>query len=358
MSFLEIQNLSIRLGDFFLHDVSLNMDQGDYLTLMGPTGAGKTILLECVVGFYQPDRGDIFLEDREITSEPPERRRVGIVYQDYALLPHLTVFQNIEYGLKKVDKDKAGRLGKVQAMAESLDISHLLHRRPTTLSGGEQQRVALARSLVVQPRMLLMDEPLSALDPTTRHSIRRLLHRVIKERGVTVIHVTHDMEDVWGLASTVAILKSGRLIQYDSLQRVFQRPCNEFVADFVGAALFSGLAISRNGQGSSVDIGGLELTTVDRLPEFGQEVSIAIRPENVIASWEKPAEDPGRNVFLAELEDVTPQGLVSFCTWRVNGLCIQSMLTTSGLLDMGLDSRQSCYLSIDARNVKIVQGSG
>ena len=166
MSLLAIQDLHIDLGEFYLKGISLSLERGDYLVIIGPTGAGKTILLESIIGFWRPDRGRIYLEGRDITDEPPEKRRIGIVYQDYALLPNFSVFKNIAYGLKKRQKQGVGE--KVQAMAASLRIDHLLHRRPATLSGGEQQRVALARALIVEPRLLLMDEPFSALDPQTR----------------------------------------------------------------------------------------------------------------------------------------------------------------------------------------------
>ena len=248
MSFLRIEDMHIDLGDFSLRGVSLEFEQGEYLTVMGPTGAGKTILLECIIGFYRPAKGRVFLDGRDITDDPPEKRRIGIVYQDYALLPHKNVFKNIEYGLKKVDSDKDSRKAKILAMAESLNISHVLHRKPPTLSGGEQQRVALARALVVEPRLLLMDEPLSALDPQTRQTTRSLLRRIMRARDVTVLHITHDMDDVWALADKVAILRDGHMEQIASVRDVFNRPCNGFVADFVGASVYEGTVLpSSNG---------------------------------------------------------------------------------------------------------------
>ena len=165
MSFLRVEDMHIDLGEFSLKGVSLEFGRGEYLTVMGPTGAGKTILLECIIGFYRPLKGRVFLDGRDITDDPPEKRRIGIVYQDYALLPHKNVFSNIEYGLKKVDRDKASRRSKILSMAESLNIGHVLHRKPPTLSGGEQQRVALARALVVEPRLLLMGRAPVRLGP-------------------------------------------------------------------------------------------------------------------------------------------------------------------------------------------------
>ncbi|MBW1759339.1 MAG: ATP-binding cassette domain-containing protein, partial [Deltaproteobacteria bacterium] len=154
MSFLTIEDLHLNLGEFFLQEVFLSLQKGDYLAVLGPTGAGKTILLESIIGFWKPNKGQIYLEGENITGLLPEKRRIGIVYQDYALLPHFTVFKNIAYGLEKKEKKKETLGEKVREMAAALRIDHLLHRKPATLAGGEQQRVALARALIVEPRLL------------------------------------------------------------------------------------------------------------------------------------------------------------------------------------------------------------
>ena len=353
MSFLCLKNLHMDLGEFSLRGVSLGVDRGDYLTVMGPTGAGKTILLECIIGFYRPDKGRIILDGEDITSMLPERRRIGIVYQDYALLPHLTVGGNIEYGLKKVDPDKASRARKVRDMAESLQIGHLLHRRPGTLSGGEQQRTALSRALVVEPRMLLMDEPLSALDPHTRHDIRGLLRRVVKERGITVLHITHDLDDVWALADTVAILRDGRLVQHDTTHSVFHRPRNGFIADFVGAALFDARALPGDNGTGRVSIDGLTLSSADRAPG-GTEVRVAIRPENVMVCAEPPGGASARNIVKGTLQDLYQEGAITHLSFNANGVRIPAMVTTSAYLEMGLDPGAERFLVIKASNVRIV----
>ncbi|ACV24967.1 ABC transporter related [Methanocaldococcus fervens AG86] len=180
MSFLEIKNLSIDLGEFKLIDVNLEIEKGDYLTIIGPTGSGKSILLETIAGFYKPKNGKIFLEGEDITNLPPEKRNMSIVYQDYVLFPHKTVFENIAYGLKKKIKDKDKIKEEVNRISELLNISHLLHRKPGTLSGGEQQRTALARALVVKPKLLLMDEPFSALDVKTKENLRKLVKKAVR----------------------------------------------------------------------------------------------------------------------------------------------------------------------------------
>ncbi|MCK9274400.1 MAG: ATP-binding cassette domain-containing protein [Syntrophales bacterium] len=279
MSFLRIDNLHISLGDFYLKDVSFTLEKRDYLIIIGPTGAGKTILLESIVGFWKPQKGSIYLEKVDITNELPEKRNIGIVYQDYVLLPHFTVFDNIAYGLKK--KKCCQKESKIREMACMLNIDHLLHRRPDTLSGGEQQRVALARALVVDPKLLLMDEPFSALDPQTGRETRQLLKRVISKSDITVIHISHDLNDAWALANKTAVLREGALLQFGKVDEIFNRPRSAFIANFVGATILHGTA-EKNGNGlTSVNIDGVKLASIDSAIN-GSDVTVAIRPENII----------------------------------------------------------------------------
>ncbi len=230
---LEIENLCVDLGEFKLNGVSLKADRGDYIVIIGPTGSGKSIVLETVAGFYKPIRGKIRLEGRDITFLPIEKRNVSIVYQDHALFPHMSVFENIAYGLKKKERNSSIVREEVRKIAKILGISHLLHRKPDTLSGGEQQRVAIARALVVKPKLLLMDEPFSALDVKTRENLRKLVKKAVKKYDTTVLHVTHDFEDVFSLANEVAVMKDGEIVQTGRPEEIFSRPLNDFVADFV-----------------------------------------------------------------------------------------------------------------------------
>jgi molybdate transport system ATP-binding protein len=320
---------------------------------MGPTGAGKTILLECIIGFYRPEKGRICLEGKDITDERPEKRRIGIVYQDYALLPHLNVYKNIDYGLKKAEKDKAARKRKIQDISTALDIDHLLHRSPTTLSGGEQQRVALARALAVEPRLLLMDEPLSALDPQTSRNTRTLLRKTIRKLGMTVLHITHNMDDVWALANKMAIINDGRLMQHDSLDGIFNRPCSRFIADFVGASIFDG-RVTANGNGlSKVDVNGVTLTSTDPASE-GADVRIALRPENIMVFKERPGNISARNVLEAALDDYYQEGKLYHLFFKAGGLCIPAVVTSNTFQEMNLGKNRSMFLAIKSANVKII----
>ena len=316
MSFFSVKNLSVDLKEFHLHDVSLQLVKGDYCTIIGPTGAGKTILLETIVGFHELKSGTIYLEDRDITEVAPEKRKIGIVYQDYALMPHFTIYKNIEYGLKKTysrKKDSAIIEKKIKEIAHSLNISHLLKRKPGTLSGGEQQRASLARALIVEPKLLLMDEPLSALDPLTRNETRKLLKALIKKTNMTVLHITHDLDDVWSFASKVSVFREGEQLQFGTVKEVFTTPVNEFVASFVGASMYTGHVdrkCSECNARSCIDLNGICIKSTDD-PGFCHSVNIAIRPENIIISKECDSYSPDfMNVIESKLIDILFEGNV------------------------------------------------
>jgi len=207
---VEIRGLWVDLEGFRLCDINLDIAVGEYFIVLGPTGAGKTILLETIAGLHQPRRGHILLDGVDITHTPPERRGIGFVYQDYALFPHLTVSGNIAFGLGLQGMGQSDIEKRVAAISQLLGIEHLLHRLPETLSGGEAQRVALARALVVEPRLLLLDEPLSALDPEAREALQRELGRIHRKLGTTTVHVTHDFEEAVALGDRIAVLREYR----------------------------------------------------------------------------------------------------------------------------------------------------
>jgi molybdate transport system ATP-binding protein len=352
MSFVDIDDLSIDLGEFSLKGVSLSLERGDYLTVIGPTGAGKTIFLESIVGFWRPDRGNIVLDGRDITTLPPEHRHIGIVYQDYALLPHMTVYRNIAYGLKKHKPKNMD--GAIRKMARSLHIDHLLHRKPTTLSGGEQQRAALARVLIVEPSLLLMDEPFSALDPQTRRRARLLLKEAIGERKTTVIHITHDLDDAWALANKLAVFRDGRLLQLGALDAVFSRPKNRFVAEFVGTGFFSGTVVSRNNGCIHIDVKGTCLQSLDRADD-GDAVDVAIRCEDIRVSRRKPLVSNGFNVLNATLENVIPEGSSSLLDLRVETIGMNALITQNAMRRLDARRGDNLYALIRKEHVKIVQ---
>ena len=232
---IEIRNICRSWGAFSLRNVSLVVHPGEYLVILGPCGSGKTLLLETMAGLHQPASGRIFINEQDVTRLPPEKRRVGLVYQQYALFPHLSVRANIGYGLRYLGIDRAERKRRIREMIDLFDIGYLADRRtPRGLSGGESQKVALARALAVHPAVLLLDEPFSSLDQQVRRKLLDTLPEIIRARRVPVVHVTHDYTEAAALADTIAIMHDGRLVQTGPAREVFSRPATRFAAEFLG----------------------------------------------------------------------------------------------------------------------------
>ena len=231
---LELQSVSKRLGAFAITDLNLRVTDGEYFIQLGPSGVGKTVLLELIAGLLRPDSGRILWRGEEITHRPPEARRFAIVYQDYALFPHLGVADNIAYGLKAAGMGRRAVAERVARLADNLQIAALLDRRPDTLSGGEQQRVALARALATDPELLLLDEPLSAVDMAIRRQLRKLLKRIHRETGTTFFHVTHSAEEAMALGDRVGVMLEGRQRQVATPEQLFRHPDDPEVAEFLG----------------------------------------------------------------------------------------------------------------------------
>jgi len=297
---LELSNISIDLGQFCLHDVSLTVEEGQYVCLAGPTGAGKTVLLECVAGLHRPECGRTVLKGQDITDLPPELRGIGYVPQDYALFPHMDVLENITYGLveRETPRQLAGE--KAESAAELLQISHLLHRDVTTLSGGERQRVALARTLVLDCKLLLLDEPLSALDSATTKELSLHLAEIYRRLHLTVLHVTHDFTEAFRLATHIAICNAGRILQTGTLEEVFTHPNWRTVASFLGISNI----FPRRGQEAA------RCPIVSRLEGTGLHPRdghcICIRPDQVSLRRGDPA--PGGLAFEAVVRNVRWMG--------------------------------------------------
>jgi ABC-type Fe3+/spermidine/putrescine transport system ATPase subunit len=276
---IEIKHAHKSLGEFSLRGVDLRIEQGEYFVVLGPTGAGKTVLLESVAGLHRLDQGEVWVEGRDVTALAPELRRIGYVPQDYVLFPHMSLRRNIGFSLelRHVPADQIDR--RVQQLADLLNIAHLLDRRPRTLSGGEQQRGALARALAPEPTVLLLDEPLSALDEGTRAELSVELARISDELRTTVVHVCHNFDEALELADRIAIMHHGRVLQVGTPAEVFRRPASPFIARFVGAQnLFPVRAVDRAGK--TVTLADQLTLTVASLPE-GDDLLVMIRPEEI-----------------------------------------------------------------------------
>lgn len=346
---LNIEHVSKKLGEFRLDDVSLEVGRGEYLVIIGPTGAGKTILLETIAGLYLPESGRITIDGEEITNLPPKDRNICMVYQDYMLFPHLTVERNIGFGLKsrKTPPDEAGR--KVRGMAELLGIDHLLHRSPKTLSGGEQQRTAIARALVMEPDLLLLDEPLSALDVRTRDTMGKELKRLHRMTGVTVLHVTHNFEEVFSLADRVAVMNQGRIVQAGLPDEVFRKPKSEFIANFTGVEnIFRGIC-TPGSDASTIALG--DLTLISSTCGTGGAVYATIRPEDILISRD-PVTSSARNSFPGIITRIVNNGMVVKITVDV-GFPVVSVLTRRGFEELGLGEGERVYLTFKAAAVHV-----
>ena len=347
---LRIESLSITLGEFSLQDVSLEVKPNEYFIILGQTGAGKTILLETIAGIYAPDTGRIFLNDREITALEPRERKIGMVYQDYMLFPHLTVEDNIAFGLhqRKIPSDEMRTL--VDEMCTLLEIGHLAKRYPGTLSGGEQQRVALARALVLRPAVLLLDEPMSALDRRTRERMRRELSRIRRLTGTTIIQITHHFDDVFALADRIAIMRAGRIVQVGDTAEVFLHPADTFVAEFLGIGNIIG--------GMSSRTGNIARITPPRGPAFSAasdivgEVVATLHAEDVILS-KAPFDSSARNCLAGIVSEVIPSG----STVRVildTGFPLTALLTRESCRELNLQSGSTVYATFKATAVHVI----
>jgi len=307
---IEVRDVHKELGEFSLRGADLKIESAEYFVVLGPTGAGKTVLLECIAGLHRVDQGEVWLEGRNVTTFLPEERNVGYVPQDYVLFPHITLRQNIEFSLTLQGAARAHIDERVQMLSEMLGIGHLLDRKPRTLSGGEQQRGALARALAPAPTVLLLDEPLSALDEGTRAELTRELDRISKVIGTTVIHVCHNFEEALELADRIAILNKGRVIQVGRPAEVFRRPVNGFVARFVGSQnLFE--VTSVNAQSSTVLLSnGTQLTA--SATAGGEGLLASVRPEEIsIQSAAATTQVPGGegvNTIACRLERIADRG--------------------------------------------------
>ncbi|MFB6119317.1 ABC transporter ATP-binding protein [Halosegnis sp.] len=279
MSSLTLAGVEQRYGETTaLADVDLTVQDGEFFTLVGPSGCGKTTTLRLVAGFESPTAGDIRFGNESVAGVPPEERDVGVVFQQYALFPHMSVGENVAYGLQFTGTDGENPEPRVAELLELVGLAGFADREPSALSGGQQQRVALARALAPEPDLLLLDEPMSALDARLRERLRREVRAIQRELGVTTVYVTHDQEEALAVSDRVAVMSDGRVEQVGTPEQVYQEPSTRFVAEFVGENnVFAGRA--RDG---IVDIG----PTSFRVPAADGPVTFCVRPEAMQISCE------------------------------------------------------------------------
>lgn len=276
MTLISIDGVSRRFGEVTaLDSVSLDIRQGEFFALLGPSGCGKTTLLRILAGFEQPDTGSVRLDGADLLATPAHRRPVNLMFQSYALFPHMSVEKNVAYGLERERLPRAEIRERVAAVLETVGLAAQARRRPHELSGGQRQRVALARAVVKRPRLLLLDEPLSALDKKVRSEMQLELKRLQHEVGITFVVVTHDQEEAMSLADRIAVLNGGRVEQVDAPVDLYERPRTPFVAGFIGASnLFTGRVT-----GKGLDVDGLGVLPAPAGPMEGGTAMLAVRPE-------------------------------------------------------------------------------
>ncbi len=284
MAEVVLERVSKGFGDgvVAVHDVSLEVRDGEFLTLLGPSGCGKTTTLRLVAGLASPDRGRILIGGVDVTRVPPERRQIGMVFQDYALFPHLTVAENIAFGLRERRVPAARREARVREMLALVRLSDQAQKYPHQLSGGQRQRVALARAVAFPPQVLLMDEPLGALDLKLRQTMQLELSRIQRELRITTLYVTHDQEEALDLSDRIAVMDGGRLVQVGSGPEVYGRPSTPFVADFLGRVnLLRARVRGREGRWTVVEVGPDAFRLPDAPVPEGTFVTLGVRPERV-----------------------------------------------------------------------------
>jgi ABC-type sugar transport system ATPase subunit len=276
---LQIQNVNLTLGAFRLNSISLSVEQQEYLIIIGRTASGKTTLLKTIAGAYRPSSGKILINDVDITALPPEKRNIAYVSQVFSSFDPMDVHGNIEFGLRARGVPKPKREKLVQGIVRDLGIEYLLNRMPSTLSGGEQQRVSLARALVTRPKILLLDEPLSMIDPETKGSIIRLLKAIPEKYNIPVVHVTHEWDEAYTLASRIAVINQGSIVEVGSPEEIFNEPKSYLTAKLVGFYDLHKGAAALTESGSTIKLeNGVELRSYVKI---SGSVYVCVRPEKV-----------------------------------------------------------------------------
>jgi putative spermidine/putrescine transport system ATP-binding protein len=340
MSYLVLENLHRDFGTVkALDGIEISLGEGEFLSLLGPSGCGKTTALRLVAGFDRPDAGRIVVDGRDVTNVSPSKRDMGMVFQAYSLFPNMTARQNVEFGLKIRGKNKESRRGNVDRLLELVGLEHAADRYPHQLSGGMQQRVALARALAIEPRVLLLDEPLSALDAKVRVQLREEIRRIQLELGITTLYVTHDQEEALSVSDHVAVMYGGRIEQMGSPAEMYSAPATPFVADFIGTMnRLEGTVVD-----GGVDHGGtmLRIEAAEGRAK-GSRVLVLVRPETVEVS---PANGAGaQNTLVGDVVTQTFLGPVTRLKIVGDGVDVIADVPTQKALTLPVGTRVAAAL--------------
>ncbi len=363
---LKLQSINKKIGSFKVRDINFEVNDGEYFVVLGKSGAGKSVLLELVSGLLIPDKGNIYIDDTDVTYSKIQKRNVGLVFQNHSLFPHISVRANIAYPLKAGKLKDKNITERVVNTAEILGIEHLLERYPETLSLGEAQRTALARTLITEPKCLLLDEPLSSLDSLTKSEIRRLLRNInrggifahSKDRGElkqTIVHVTHDYEEALALADRVAVFEDGGITQIGTPKSVFKQPKSGFIAKFVGIKNFFRGELQKDGSYSSKFIID-NFKTVFYSSETGFQGSgcLIIKSEDITIS-KTFTDSSARNNFEGIVADIEQRETGFEVTVDINGLELSALITELSLKKLNLKINEKAFVSFKANAVKFIK---
>lgn len=334
---VEVKGARKQFGsNIVLNDIDLEVKQGELLTLLGPSGCGKSTTLNLIAGFLEADQGDVYIKGKKVTKVPPYKRDLGMVFQTYSLFPHMTVQENLTFGLNLRKITKAEQKKKVDRVLELVKMSGLEQRYPRELSGGQRQRVAIARALVVEPELLLLDEPLSNLDAKLRHELRTEIKRLQKEIGVTTIFVTHDQEEALSLSDRVVVMNAGKIEQISTPTGIYNHPDTEFVFQFIGKSnSFEGEVAGTENRQITVKVGkevihvdSANVIGEDRSVRTGNEVKLYVRPENIHISSTRETSSSTLELQAAKITQLNYLGTSWEIAVSLQGKTIQ-LLTNS-----------------------------
>ena len=332
MALLDVRNVTRRFGDFVaVDDVSFSVNAGEFFTLLGPSGCGKTTLLRMIAGFDEPDAGSIVLDGVDLRSTPPEKRPIHTVFQSYALFPHMTVAQNVAFPLRMAGQDQSEIHAKVRDALAQVKLAEKAAQYPHELSGGQKQRVALARGLVNRPRLLLLDEPLGALDAKLREQLQLELIKLQRDVGVTFVFVTHAQYEALALSHRIAVMNAGRIEQLDEPSRIYGYPRNRFVADFIGNVNMHDATVKHVGDALRLSLGSLGEITAPRRDGVreGQSGVFVVRPEQItIRAASETTGDP--NQFEGTVNDFLYVGdVTTYVVDLPDGSRLEALLANS-----------------------------
>lgn len=345
---IKIKNLYTDFGSFQIKDINLQIHENEYYMLLGPTGAGKTLILELIAGFHKYERGEIYINQKNMKNVPASKRNIGFVYQDYSLFPHMNVEENIKFGLNVKKIDEKTKNEKVERLVKKLKMEHLLERNPITLSGGEQQKVALARALILDPQILLLDEPFSALDPVSKKEAVKVVQEIHKNHDLTILEVTHNQDEAM-LSDRLSLLMEGKIIDNGTPEEIFNAPNSTKAAKFVGIEnIIEGEIISNKNRYTEVKTKNFKIWGLSDYDSG--KVKVFIRPENIVLSKEK-FKSSLRNHVKSNVKEIYAISKELVQISLKNGL--KAYITHNAKKDLEIEKHDYIYASFKATAVSI-----